>query len=211
MPMITGREIARQVGLGAIRIEPFDPGSLNPNSYNLRLCARLLVYKKNYRLHEYMQDLYERYSEGVWPASPPHPAYLQEPLDMAVEEETVPLTVPPEGLVLWPGVLYLGATMEYTETHGYAPKIDGRSSVGRLGKMIHVTAGFGDDGFCGDWTLEIVVVCPLKVYPGVPVCQIAFSTLEGERTPYAGQYQSQRGPKPSGLWRAVRKLLGKDA
>jgi dCTP deaminase len=127
---------------------------------------------------------------------------------MGSEEETVELVIPPHGMDLFPGVLYLGATVEYTESPALAPKIDGRSSVGRLGKMVHVTAGFGDDDFKGDWTLEIVVIGPLHVYPGVPICQIAYSTLEGERRPYEGQYQGQRGPKPSGLWRTVRKMFG---
>jgi dCTP deaminase len=230
MSLITGPEIARGVAAGTIKIEPYDPAHLNPNSYNLRLGDRLLVYKKNLVLHDFHRRRWELWQEwrggptanGPWESEEqardtfvhyhaPYPFPPLVPLDMAAEEPTTELVIPPTGLHLWPGVLYLGATMEYTETRGYAPKIDGRSSVGRLGKMIHVTAGFGDDGFCGDWTLEIVVVHPLTVYPGVPVCQIAFSTLEGERAPYQGQYQGQRGPKPSGLWRAVRKLLGRDA
>ncbi len=210
MPLLTGPEIARRVHAGEIKIEPFDPANVNPNSYNLRLCDQLLVYRKNKPVHDYHQRRWEwhrRRDELDLPSPCPYQPPFLEPLDMAVEEATVPLAIPAGGFTMWPGVLYLGATLEYTETPGLAPKIDGRSSVGRLGKMIHVTAGFGDDNFCGDWTLEIVVVHPLVVYPGVPICQIAYSTLEGERQPYAGTYQGQRGPKASGLWRSVRKML----
>lgn len=225
MPLLTGREISRRVAAGELVITPFDAANVNPNSYNLRLCDQLLVYKKNLVLHEFHQKRWEQWREwrdgptanGPWRSEEeardafchyhqPYPYPPLEPLDMKVEEPTVEMTIPAEaGLTLWPGVLYLGATMEYTESPGLAPKIDGRSSIGRLGKMIHVTAGFGDDNFCGDWTLEIVVVHPLTVYPGVPVCQIAYSTLEGERQPYDGRYQGQRGPKASRLFSWFRK------
>src|SRR5262249_41679345 len=57
--------------------------------------------------------------------------------------------IPPEGLVLQPGQLYLGRTVERTETHNLVPMLEGRSSIGRLGLFVHVTAGFGDVGFCG--------------------------------------------------------------
>ncbi len=206
MALLTGPEIARRVSTGEITISPFDPANVNPNSYNLRLCDQLLVYEKNKSLHDW--HAYREFcrSTEVTYDRDPYPPLL-EPLDMAVEEKTVPLQIVPKGLVLYPGVLYLGSTLEYTETAGLAPKIDGRSSVGRLGKFIHVTAGFGDDGFKGYWTLEIVVVHPLKVYPGVPICQIAFSELTGERRPYDGRYQGQRGPKSSGLWKSLTHLF----
>ncbi len=207
MALLTGPEIARRVKAGELVIEPFDPANVNPNSYNLRLCDQILVYEKNKPLHDW--HAYREYcrSARLYYDRAANPEPILEPLDMAVEERTVPLQIVPKGLVLYPGVLYLGATLEYTETKGLAPKIDGRSSVGRLGKCIHVTAGFGDDGFKGDWTLEIVVVAPLRVYPGVPICQVAYSTLEGERREYAGRYQGQRGPKASGLWKSLKHLI----
>jgi dCTP deaminase len=226
MPLLTGPEIARLVKAGELTIEPYNPDQLNPNSYNLRLCDKLLVYEKMMRLHQFLQrrhELWLKWCEDAKRQPGPHTpevlvdsfayhhppqAVPLEPLDMAKDEPVVELTIPKEGMNLWPGVMYLGATLEYTETPNHAPKLDGRSSVGRLGKMIHVTAGFGDVGFKGDWTLEIVVVYPLKVYPGVPICQIAYSTVQGERMEYDGQYQGQRGPKKSGLWRSVQKLLG---
>ena len=74
-----------------------------------------------------------------------------------------------EGFVLQPGVLYLGVTEEYTETHNAVPFLEGKSSIGRLGIDIHATAGKGDVGFCNTWTLEISCVHPVRVYPGMPI------------------------------------------
>lgn len=67
--------------------------------------------------------------------------------------------------------------MEYTETHKFVPMLEGRSSVGRLGISIHSTAGFGDIGFCGYWTLEISCVQPVRIYSGVDICQIYYHTV----------------------------------
>lgn len=205
MALLTGPEIARLVALGEMKIVPFDPDNLNPNSYNLRISDQLLVYEKMKPLHDFLARRengrrYPMFDPDSYGALP-----VPVPMDMSVEEKCVPMTIPADGMVLWPGIVYLGATVEYTETPKHAPKIDGRSSVGRLGMMIHVTAGFGDVNFCGDWTLELVVTYPLRVFPNVPVCQIAYSTVEGEHMPYKGQYQGQRGPKPSGLWKSLRK------
>lgn len=71
------------------------------------------------------------------------------------------------------------------------PFIEGRSSVGRLGISIHVTAGFGDVGFIGRWTLEISVIHPIRVYAGVEICQIAFTDIVGEFDLYTGRYANQ--------------------
>ena len=78
-------------------------------------------------------------------------------------------TIPPEGLVLDPNRLYLGRTIERTETHNLVPMLEDRSSIGRLGLFVHVTAGFGDVGFCGYWTLEMFAVQPVRIYPGVRI------------------------------------------
>ncbi|MDR3550802.1 MAG: hypothetical protein P4L31_05270, partial [Candidatus Babeliales bacterium] len=75
--------------------------------------------------------------------------YDVEELDMKKSHATKSLIIPEEGLLLQPGKLYLGRTIEYTETDGLVPMLEGRSSVGRLGLFIHITAGFGDVGFCG--------------------------------------------------------------
>ena len=127
----------------------------------------------------------------------------EEPfLDMKKPNKTSALVIPEEGLMLEPGRLYLGRTVEYTESHGYVPMLEGRSSIGRLGMYIHVTAGFGDIGFKGYWTLEIHCVQPIRIYAGVDICQIYYHSIEGEYDPYiSGKYQNNTGIQPSLLYR----------
>jgi dCTP deaminase len=105
------------------------------------------------------------------------------------------------GKVLQPGELYLGSSIEVVGAEGFSFDIDGRSSVGRLGMEVHISAGFCDDGFKGTITLEISVVRPLRVYAGVRICQISFNELVGQRQPYKGKYIGQVGPRASGMWR----------
>ena len=88
--------------------------------------------------------------------------------------------IPPEGFVLIPGQLYLGVTEEYTETHGFVPFLEGKSSVGRLGIDIHSTAGKGDEGFCNYWTLEMSVKLPVRIYGGMPVGQLIYFEISGK-------------------------------
>lgn len=128
--------------------------------------------------------------------------YQDQTLDMKREHAHRTLTIPEEGLVLEPGKLYLGRTCEYTRTYGLVPMLEGRSSIGRLGLCIHVTAGFGDVGFEGYWTLEIHCVQPVRIYPFVEVCQIYYLTLEGEHASYSsGKYQRNQGIQTSQLFR----------
>lgn len=184
MSMLSGPEILRQMQLGNIVIDPFDKRLLNPNSVNLRMGDELLIYKL-----------------------PPKPLRTggeigeYDYLDMKIEPEIERFKIPPEGVVLIPNQLYIGHTLEYTETRGFVPCIEGRSSVARLGMCVHITAGFGDEGFCGQWTTEITVVHALRVYAGVPICQISYATLEGEHLSYRGKYLGNRGPHPSRLWK----------
>ncbi|MFM7774202.1 MAG: dCTP deaminase [Candidatus Kapaibacterium sp.] len=88
--------------------------------------------------------------------------------------------IPDEGYVLEPGILYLGVTEEYTETHHHVPFLEGKSSVGRLGIDIHATAGKGDVGFCNYWTLEISVQVPVRVYAGMPIGQLIYFEVQGD-------------------------------
>ncbi|MEM7184660.1 MAG: dCTP deaminase [Spirochaetota bacterium] len=128
--------------------------------------------------------------------------YTTFPLDMKKPNPTQKLQIPEEGLLLKPNNLYLGRTLELTETHNLVPMLEGRSSIGRLGMYVHVTAGFGDVGFKGYWTLEISVISPLRIYPGVPICQIFYHTLEGEITEYSsGKYQGNTDIQPSFLYK----------
>ena len=118
-------------------------------------------------------------------------------LDMKKPNPTKKVVIPEEGLVLEPNKLYLGRTNEYTETRNLVPCIDGRSSVGRLGLFIHVTAGFGDVGFKGTWTLEIQCIQPIKIYPNVEIGQLHYELVQGECTEYKGKYLNQVDATPS--------------
>ena len=101
-----------------------------------------------------------------------------------------------------PGRIYLAQTMEYTKTDGLVPMLEGRSSVGRLGINIHATAGFGDVGFHGRWTLELSCVQPVRIYAGMEICQIYYHTIMGEIIKrYTGKYQESDGVRPSQMWK----------
>ncbi|MCA8988181.1 MAG: dCTP deaminase [Planctomycetaceae bacterium] len=128
--------------------------------------------------------------------------YEEIVLDMRRPNRYKRYTIPEEGMVLSPNQLYLGRTVERTETHNLVPMLEGRSSIGRLGLFVHITAGFGDVGFCGYWTLEMFAVQPIRIYPGVQICQIFYHTLEGAVTEYdSGKYQKNRDIQPSLLYR----------
>lgn len=128
--------------------------------------------------------------------------YENDLLDMKKPNPAKQIIIPEEGLVLEPNRLYLGRTNEYTKTDRFVPMLEGRSSVGRLGLFIHVTAGFGDVGFSGFWTLEMFCVQPVRIYPGVEVCQIYYHDILGDYEPYkSGKYQNNEGIQPSLLYK----------
>ncbi len=131
--------------------------------------------------------------------------YEDTVLDMKVPNNYRSFTIPDEGLVLQPGNLYLGRTFEYTETNDHVPMLEGRSSIGRLGLFIHVTAGFGDIGFSGYWTLEMFCIHPIRIYAGVEVCQIFYHTIEGAYDRYKSKYQHNKGVQPSKLYEDFRQ------
>lgn len=133
-------------------------------------------------------------------------AYTGPVLDMKAQNPVEKLLIPPEGLVLEPNRLYLGRTNEFTKTDCFVPMLEGRSSVGRLGLFIHVTAGFGDVGFSGYWTLEIFCVQPIRIYPDVEICQIYYHDIKGDYDLYqSGKYQNNTGIQPSLLYRDFEK------
>lgn len=106
--------------------------------------------------------------------------YRDGALDARAENPVDEFEIPASGCLLVPGQLYLGATEEYTETHGYVPFLEGKSSVGRLGIDIHSTAGKGDVGFCNYWTLELSVKLPVRIYRGMPIGQLIYFEVAGE-------------------------------
>jgi len=128
--------------------------------------------------------------------------YNNNVLDMKAPNPTEQISIPPEGLLLETGKLYLGRTIEHTRTENFVPMLEGRSSIGRLGLFIHVTAGFGDVGFNGFWTLEIFCVQPIRIYSGVEICQIFYHSIQGDFDRYnSGKYQDNKGIQPSLLYK----------
>ena len=128
--------------------------------------------------------------------------YEKEALDMKKPNPTKRIVIPEEGLLLEPNRLYLGRTNEFTKTDRYVPMLEGRSSTGRLGLFIHVTAGFGDIGFAGYWTLEIFCVQPVRIYPNVEICQIYYHDIDGECDLYSsGKYQNNSGIQASLMYK----------
>ena len=128
--------------------------------------------------------------------------YEKEALDMKKPNPTKRIVIPDEGLLLEPNRLYLGRTNEFTKTDRYVPMLEGRSSTGRLGLFIHVTAGFGDIGFAGYWTLEIFCGQPVRIYPNVEICQIYYHDIDGEYDLYSsGKYQNNSGIQASLMYK----------
>ncbi|MFF3950559.1 dCTP deaminase [Streptomyces sp. NPDC001902] len=168
--ILTGPEITAAVRDRRLRITPFEPGQVNPNSYNVRLGSTLLTY-----------------TDPVIDAHRPNP--------------TTPVVIGSEGYVLQPGELYLGHTQEEVGSDTFVPLLFGRSSVGRLGLFVEITAPIGDIGFHGQWTLMLTPTRPLRVYPGMKIGQIMFFVSVGPVDLYQGKYQAALGPQPSGYWR----------
>jgi dCTP deaminase len=137
--------------------------------------------------------------------------YEELVLDMRKANRVRRMTLPADGLVLQPNQLYLGRTVERTETHNLVPMIEGRSSIGRLGLFVHVTAGFGDVGFCGFWTLEMFAVQPVRIYPGVAICQIFYHDIHGPITEYqSDKYQNNTDIQPSLLFKELNPGCDRD-
>ena len=121
--------------------------------------------------------------------------YKDKTLDAKKHNEIDHFEIPDDGYVLQPGELYLGVTEEYTETHVHVPFLEGKSSTGRLGIDIHATAGKGDVGFCGNWTLEISCKIPVRIYKGMPIGQLIYFPVEGD---VEVKYNSKKDAKYSG-------------
>lgn len=127
---------------------------------------------------------------GKWLAT-----YVNAELDAKKHNKIEYFEIPDEGYVLQPHAFYLGVTLEYTETHAHVPFLEGKSSTGRLGIDIHATAGKGDVGFCGNWTLEISCKMPVRIYKGMPIGQLIYFPVDGE---IAVKYNQKGNAKYSG-------------
>ncbi len=178
---LTRNEIKKAQKAGDVTIKPFIEKHLSPNSIDVTLNDTLLVYD----------------FESI------------EHLDMKQDNPTKTITIPEDGYILQPGMLYIGMTNETATSHKYIPMFEGRSSIGRLGINTHITAGFGDVGWGFEekdgkiichyptWTLEINVVHPVKVYPNVRIGQVYFVEPKGDVEFYSGKYSAQQSPQPS--------------
>ncbi|MGV2915530.1 dCTP deaminase [Streptomyces alfalfae] len=127
--------------------------------------------------------------------------YTSDTIDAYLPNPTNATKMDSDGFVLQPDELYLGHTVEEVGSDVFVPLLFGRSSVGRLGLFVEITAPIGDIGFHGQWTLMLSPVRPLRVYPGMKIGQIMFFDTLGDIEPYSGKYQGAAGPQESQYWR----------
>lgn len=179
--LLSDRDILAHISAGKIGLDPFDPGMIQPSSIDVRLDKFFRVFDN----HKY-----------------PHidPAVDQSDLTRQVEIDAN------ETFVLHPGEFVLGSTYEFvTLPTNIAARLEGKSSLGRLGLLTHSTAGFIDPGFNGHVTLELanVATLPIVLYPGMKIGQLCFFELSSEAehpygsSAYGSRYQGQRGPTAS--------------
>ena len=163
--ILTGPEIEQQWQEGKLTIDPFIPANIGPNSYDVTLGPVLKV-------------------------------CFKEPLDTRKPPiEYTHFVIPEAGFRLEPGYLYLAATEETIGSDWFLPDISGKSTLGRFGLNVHHTAGWGDVGFHGTFTLELSCVQPVIIYSGMKIAQVRFSEVKGQIVRYKGHYQNQKGPR----------------
>ncbi|MFE7531052.1 dCTP deaminase [Kitasatospora sp. NPDC057542] len=179
--LLSDKDIRTEIDLGRVVVDPFDPAMIQPSSIDVRLDRFFRVFEN----HKY-----------------PH-------IDPSEEQPDLTRLVEPEGdeaFILHPGEFVLASTYEViTLPEDVASRLEGKSSLGRLGLLTHSTAGFIDPGFSGHVTLELsnVATLPIKLYPGMKIGQLCLFRLSSpsehpygsER--YGSRYQGQRGPTPS--------------
>lgn len=130
--------------------------------------------------------------------------YKDRVLDMKKDNPVEKVVIPEEGLILEPNMLYLGRTVETIKAEHHVPKLEGRSSIGRLGIVIHLTAGLGNIGSQGHWTLEIACIQPVRIYPNVGICQIYFEEIKGEFDFYKSQKYHHEDIQPSLIFQELQ-------
>lgn len=190
--ILSGPAICRARKLGSLSITPFDLKQVNSASYDVHLGAKYGVYDR---------WLVER-------SDAPHRYICTDKVLDVKNPDHYKVTVrdiPDIGLVVEPGQLFLMHTQEIITTSKYEPILDGKSSVGRVGTFIHITAGYGDPYFDGQYTLEVTVVHPIRLYAGMLIGQMRFHTLVGTPPNYQtkGNYvgEAAQGPVASKLWK----------
>jgi dCTP deaminase len=181
MSVLSDGTIRSLVDAGRIRIEPWDAALVQPASVDLRLGDSFRVF------HNHRASAID----------------LRHPPDNLTEEVVIP---PEEPFIIHPGEFCLGRTLEWVELpDDIVARIEGKSSLGRLGLIVHATAGFCDPGWKGTLTLELnnLTRVPIKLYPGLPIAQLSFMTLDRPaQRPYGSpglgsHYQGQRAATES--------------
>jgi dCTP deaminase len=179
--LLSDRDILAEIAAKRILLEPYDEAMVQPSSIDFRLDRFFRVFEN----HRY-----------------PH-------IDPAADQPDLTREVEPVGdepFILHPGEFVLGSTFEVvTLPDDLAARVEGKSSLGRLGLLTHATAGFVDPGFSGHVTLELanVATLPIKLYPGMKIGQLCFFRLSSPAehpygsAKYGSRYQGQRGPTPS--------------
>lgn len=189
-------EIIHGVNSGKILLDPYNVGFVGPNSVDVTLNKTL----KTYTPLKIVDSSY-----GYKMIVPYGDTFDRKPLDMAENNQTYEIEIPEDGVVLLPGILYLGMTNEAAGSDHYVPMYEGRSSLARLGIQSHISAGFGDIGFDKKWTLEITVVHPVRIYPNSRIGQVYFhevnqdaaKSLREDDQLYKGKYVDQDSPTAS--------------
>ena len=177
--ILSDSKILEALKNGDIVIDPFDRKRLNAHSYDVTLGNTF----KMYAPPTYRDCTAAIMASEKWDGAPVPMLYRMgvDYIDSKEDNPLVELAIPEEGLVLIPQNFYLMHTVERVNSCKYAPRLDGKSSGGRLSLKNHFTAGYGDVGFSGAyWTLEVEVSVPLKIYPGMPIGQIEFHVIDGE-------------------------------
>jgi dCTP deaminase len=179
--LLSDRDILAEIEAKRIVVEPYDEAMIQPSSIDFRLDRYFRVFEN----HRY-----------------PH-------IDPAADQSDLTREVEPVGeepFILHPGEFVLGSTLEVVSLpDDLAARVEGKSSLGRLGLLTHATAGFVDPGFSGHVTLELanVATLPIKLYPGMKIGQLCFFQLSSPAehpygsAKYGSRYQGQRGPTPS--------------
>jgi len=127
--------------------------------------------------------------------------YKNNVLDVKQEQEVIVHTIPDEGFILEPGILYLGSTQEVIGSDFFVPTVHGKSSTGRLGLFVHITAEIIDIGSLNQFTLMFNATQPVRVYKGMKIGQVTFWKPSGEITIYNGKYKGLNGPQKSQIFK----------
>jgi dCTP deaminase len=181
--MILGdNAILQEMVNGNIIIDPFNEKHINPNSVDLTLAPEMKVYPKKWMTASVLPDYIKHNGSYKMLQTGEGNLYQwEEPLDVKKPQNPITLKIGEEGYVLNPNEVYLYACNERIGVkNNIRAKVEGKSSLGRLGLFVHVTAGFIDTGFEGSLVLELVATRPIRIYPNMKICQVEFARVEGE-------------------------------